>query len=145
MDQIPLDFFERVFLYQDVDTIHARKKHYHFPSLANQKKKLEKVTEELAQLKTNDLKFCILPPKLIALSTMCIHQASFEADTSSKPRTLRVGFDYPLHFLSMTEGFVPIQLEIEFTATSELIEIPHSILSYDQIDDGTLAWVVEMF
>lgn len=147
VDKIPLNFFKRVFMYQHFDIPYARKKAVHFPSLQgdHNRENREIVTHELKQLKTNDLKFSFYPPRLTALSTICIHNVSPEVNLTCETRILRIGFDKPLFFHLSTGEFIPIQLELEFTATAKLIEMPDSILSYDQHDDGALAWVVESF
>lgn len=147
VDAIPLNFFERLFLYQDVDIPYARKKSFRFPSLRgdNHKEKRETAIRELAELKTNDLKFSFCPPQLLALSTICINQVSAEADLSPEMKSIHLGFDRPFFFFLSTGEWVLIQLEVEFTSVSKLTKIPHSIMSYDQLEDGTLAWVVECF
>jgi hypothetical protein len=109
------------------------------------KEKLERVVRELNEIKPNDLKFSFYLPVLTTLSTICVRHVSSQADVISKTDTLSVGFDKPLFFLLSSGKFVPIQLKIEFTCTSKLIETPHTVLSYEQNDFGALAWVLESF
>lgn len=146
-DQIPINFFKTTFIYHDVDVPHIRKKSFLFPSLEGEsnKRKLVSVTQELAQLKTNDLKFSFHLPTLTALSTICINHVSHQKDVVSQTDTLALGFDRPLFFLLANREFVPIKLDVEFTWNSKRVEIPVTLLSYDQDDHGALAWVLESF
>jgi hypothetical protein len=147
IDQIPLDFLKMHFVYIDIDVPYAQAKSFWFPSVRgdNHKATREAITRELDQLKTNDLKLSFCPPNLIALSAICLKHAAKQVDLLSKTNTLRVGFEKPLFFRSSSGEFMPVQLEVEFIATSKLKEIPHTILSYDQNDFGALAWVLESF
>ncbi len=145
--QIPINFFKTIFIYHDVDVPHIHKKEVIFPSLQDEKsrEKLSAVLKDLSLLKTNDLKFSFTPPVLTALSTICIHHVSGRADTIDQTETLAIGFDRPLFFLYANCGFLPIKLNIEFIWNSKRVEIPVTVLSYDQNEHGTLAWVLESF
>lgn len=146
-DKIPINFFKTTFIYLDVDISHIRKRSFSFPSLQNDSNrlKLEYVTQELSQLKTNDLKFSFYLPTVTALSTICINNVSHQQDVISQTNTLALGFDRPLFFLLTNQEFVPITLDIEFTWSAKRVEIPVTLLSYDQDDHGTLAWILESF
>lgn len=141
-NKIPINFFKITFIYHDIDVPHIRKRSFSFPSpeVNSNKGKLESVTQELSQLKTNDLKFSFLPPAVTALTTICINHVSYQKDVISQTDTLALGFDRPLFFLLANQEFVPIKLDIEFTWSSRRVEIPVTLLSYDQNDHGTLAW-----
>lgn len=146
-DRIPINFFTTTFIYHDIDVPAIRKKEVIFPSLQNETsmEKLEASLKDLSQLKSNDLKFSFNLPALIALSTICIHHVSGRKDVAAHTETLALGFDRPLFFLYANSEFVPIKLIIEFTWSSKRVEIPVTILSYDQNDHGALAWLLESF
>lgn len=145
--QIPINFFETSFTYNDIDVPHIRKRSFAFPSLMGEinKEALDAVTQELNQLHSNDLKFSFNPPSLTALSAICISHISHKKETIPKTATLTLGVDQPLFFLLRSMRFVPIELDIEFTWSSKRVEIPYAILSYDQDDHGALAWVLESY
>ena len=130
-DKIPIDFLKPNFIDHDVDVPHIQKKKVEFPSLMDveNRAKLELVTQDLEQLKTNDLKFSFNPPTVTALSAICINHVSDRKDVDSQTDTLMLGFDQPLFYLYANSEFIPIQLEIEFTWKSKRIEIPVTILS----------------
>ena len=146
--QIPINFFEFTFIYDDVDVLQISKKKVLFPTLQKpgDELNLEQLNNELKFLKTNDLKFSIDKENLIALSTICIKNIFEEKDVITRTDTLDLGNDdqKPLYYFSNGQ-FNSIQLQIDYTWSSKKIQVPVSILSYDQDDHGVLAWVLESF
>jgi hypothetical protein len=146
-DQIPINFFKTTFVYHDIDTPSIKKNEVIFPSLVGERysEQLKIVNEDLAKLKTNDLKFAFYPLNLTALSSICIDHVSERKDTEGEIESLKIGYDKPIFYLFTQSHFLPIKMDVEFTWSSKRVEIPVTILSYDQNEHGTLAWVVESF
>ena len=148
INQIPLDFFETTFIYSDVDVPSIRKLETVFPALQSAEKSgmLNKVLADLSALKTNDQKFSSDRKFLKALSTICIEHNTPAREANCQVKTLDLGNDdkQPLYFYSDLE-FFQIRLKIEYTWYCKNIEVPISMLSYEQNNDGALAWVLESF
>jgi hypothetical protein len=147
-NQLPLNFFKTTVLYHDVDVLNIRKREVIFPTLLDPTNRqfLDKLNLDLATVMTNDFKFSYDKKVLKALSTICLEQISSEEKVLTKTSTLALGYDNerPFYFYSINE-FNQIKLHIEYTWSFNKIEIPISVLSYDQNDFGTLAWVLESF
>jgi hypothetical protein len=147
-NQIPINFFKTTFMYVDWDVRDVKKLEVVFPSLISPEKMqfLERVRNDLSNLKTNDLKFSIGKVCLKALSTIC--SQLFPPGEVVCPRTdiLSLGYDerQPLFYLFQDE-FIPIKLRIQYTWFCRKVEIPVSILSYEQNNYGALAWVIESY
>ena len=145
--EIPLTLLNFSFQFHDIDIVHVKRDETQLCSLEATKLGIttNKVEDELSSLMTNDLKFSFDKIKLTAISTLCIENTVTTEDVPLRTSSLEFGCnEHPLFFLTST-GFISIRLRVKYTWTNKVIDLPISVLSYEQNEYGALAWVVECY
>lgn len=99
----------------------------------------------LTEFSSNDMCWSLDRVNLISLYQLCRDIYPIPEGVSSGEGELILKHDTgrPLYIL-INDIFVRIGLELRFAWTNEVIEKPVSILSYEQIDHGVLAWIAEI-
>jgi len=145
-EEIPINFFKFSTLYHDIDIPSIKRKETIISAeeAITLGTSLERIEADIKKLETNDRKFSLDRILLMALSTFCIEDVIPSEGIASGTRTIALGYDEDKLLYYFLDGlFVSIKLRLEYTWTFKKVDIPVSVLSYDQDDHGALAWVLE--
>jgi hypothetical protein len=145
-DQMPYNFFKVSFYYNEFDVMATRKRETIFceEQLNHLGLTITEVQHDLRSLKTNDLKFSFDQQHVTALSTLCQSSIDITKKVKLNSFTRMFGYDerHPLFYL-YKDHFIKVKLTVEFQFKSQKVKVPVSLISYDQDEDGALAWILE--
>lgn len=146
--QIPSNFFDFSFRYNDFDVMAIQKRETIFSEtdLSSYGITPMEINNDITSLRTNDLKFSTDKKNFKALSTLCLHCVDDSVDVPSQISSGAFGYDdnQPL-FYFYNNNFIRIKLKVEYTWKLKKVIVPISFISYDQNEHGALAWVLEAF
>lgn len=96
-------------------------------------------------IKEIDNRFSFDKKTLISFQSICLSLLRKKEQGENAGRYLlkHEAWDIPTLYYNIDGSFVKIGLEVDFEWDTDVIEIPMSILSYEQFEYGALAWVVE--
>lgn len=145
---IPLDFLKMKFKYFDFKINRSRNL-----DLSYSKSETEGlgIYDEIKQfLKANSTLsfgekiFSFDKIELVNLHKVCLDNTEIQKGETSGTNKIKFERDKgrPI-YLYINGLFTRISLEVEFEWQNEVMEYPVSIISYDQLNDGSLAWVFE--
>lgn len=145
---IPINLFKYTSLFHAIDVPSIKKMEVIIDSDLVKKlgMTLEEVRADLNNVKSNDKKFSWNKITLQALSTYCIDKAPASENNTEGTSQISLGYSDSMPFYFYTHGvFVSLKLKLEYTWTFKQINIPPTVLSYDQDGHGALAWIFETF
>ncbi|MGC4038680.1 MAG: hypothetical protein QM764_22140 [Chitinophagaceae bacterium] len=145
-EQIPLEVLNISFVQDVTDILNIHKEEVIVASFNEEIEGFskEEVLEDLSTVKTNDQKFIVGKKVMKALATICIENSPTDTGGIEVAACLALGYigSDSLHYWYKGKA-VQLAMKIEYTYSSRLINIEPSVIAYDQLNDGTLAWMLE--
>jgi len=143
-ENIPLDFFEMYFDFESFDIEPLSKVEIHFSG--TDIKKFDIVEEYQSSGDDFDLNekiFSFNKKDLVSLNDICKTYANIQGNKDSGENRLEFIREQNHIFYLIDGNFVRTELKFEYKWIYEHINIPASVLSYEQDEHGTLAWVLK--
>lgn len=141
-DLIPINFFTFSFTIDDFDITKASDMKFYATKEEFEKAGITDGKIELGHININKPMFSIDGTNLISTYQLV-------KDNFNRPEDLNDGKDHlklPTNgdlYIFVNDDFIKAKFEIDFEWTFERINVPISLMSYEQNGHGTLAWVME--
>lgn len=144
-DKIPLDFFQMFFKIKDFDISTANFKNIKF-SISKEERKKSGFHEDqfdLGIINLNDDIFSYDKTNYISAYKLIKECFVLPKENNSGSSTVSIPCNEKPLFTKYRKAYLNVQFSVDFEYRLEVIEVPASILSYEQNGHGVLAWVVE--